>query len=234
LILEIKSVYQDRDEHEKQQADARTEQISQFGRIAERIDKSIQTGDQHFQETVHLASEQFDVTMGKTNALLRSAKQLSQTAARGLDAVTGGKSFPYFRATYFSDDPTHLGLTVELSNSKDVGEVKYEIAKLAPAKTVLQASSCRFDPVFEEVYPVGESGPIQPGLQGAFLPLKLTPSPERTTQYRMLTDAKNGRFVQCLDVRPSQCGQLWEHRSVVWLGNYVYVAEKWPECSKPQ
>jgi len=41
VLLEIRSIYRDRDVHDKEQADARAEQLRQFGEIAKGIDKTI-------------------------------------------------------------------------------------------------------------------------------------------------------------------------------------------------
>jgi len=68
LLLEIKSVYQDRNEHDTQQAEARTREENNFKEIASGIKASIAESDRNF-----------SATMGKTKEVLEN--------------ITGGTSF---------------------------------------------------------------------------------------------------------------------------------------------
>ena len=68
LLLEIHSIYEDRAEHEREQATARKEQLESFGKIAQGIDKTIENSDR-----------EFAATMGRTQAVLSN--------------ITGGNSF---------------------------------------------------------------------------------------------------------------------------------------------
>jgi hypothetical protein len=52
LLLEVKSVYQDRAEHDREQATARAEQLSEFGKIAKGIDTTIENSQRQFEVTV--------------------------------------------------------------------------------------------------------------------------------------------------------------------------------------
>jgi hypothetical protein len=52
VILEIKSIYQDRNEHDREQADARKEQLANFGTIANGINNSITASQTQFQATM--------------------------------------------------------------------------------------------------------------------------------------------------------------------------------------
>jgi hypothetical protein len=82
LLLEIKTVYQDRNEDDAEQAEARAEQLREFNKIAGGIDNTIAISNQHF-----------DGTMGNlTNLLAKEDKNLIQTM--------GGDGFPYFLPTY--------------------------------------------------------------------------------------------------------------------------------------
>lgn len=70
VLLEIKSIYQDRNKHDKEQADARVEQLKEFSGIADRMDKSLEKSQQ-----------QFDATMSRLN--------------QNIGTVTGANSFCY-------------------------------------------------------------------------------------------------------------------------------------------
>jgi len=68
LLLEIHSIYEDRSEHEREQADARKQQLDSFSKIAQGIDKTIENSDR-----------EFAATMRQTQAVLSN--------------ITGGDSF---------------------------------------------------------------------------------------------------------------------------------------------
>lgn len=80
LLLEIKSVYQDRNEHDREQAEARAEQLRQFGKIADG-NATIVSSDQHFAQT-----------MSRSDSIL----------SRVVDSIrtqTGGDSFAFISFT---------------------------------------------------------------------------------------------------------------------------------------
>lgn len=78
LLLEVKSVYQDRNEHDQQQFQARAEQLSQFAAIARNLDATIATSREHF-----------DATMNRMGGILsKQEKSLLQTM--------GGTGYPFF------------------------------------------------------------------------------------------------------------------------------------------
>jgi len=93
LLLEMKSIYQDRAEHDAEQILARTEQITKFNDIALRIDKS------NLENQLH-----FDATMEKTQGIVTGL-------AANMGAVTGGDSFCYFAMTANGQSPVlvHIG-----------------------------------------------------------------------------------------------------------------------------
>ncbi len=68
LLLELRSIYLDRAEHEQEQLQARNEQLASFSKVAQGIDKTIENSDR-----------EFAATMERTDSLLAN--------------VTGGGSF---------------------------------------------------------------------------------------------------------------------------------------------
>lgn len=106
LLLEIKSVYQDRNEHDNQQAEARRREENNFREIANGIEKNIADSDRNF-----------NATIGKTNEVLEN--------------ITGGKSFavvtpqvwsglvPIPLSIYNHGRQTLTGVTVTILNSRD-------------------------------------------------------------------------------------------------------------------
>jgi hypothetical protein len=81
LVLEIKSVYQDRNEHDQQQAEARERETESFESIAKGIEGAIQQSQQDFDATMRKS----DVIMGKVGDSIKNQ--------------TGGDSFAYITFT---------------------------------------------------------------------------------------------------------------------------------------
>jgi hypothetical protein len=52
VILEIKSIYQERNAHDKEQSDARSEQLSRFEQISDGLKNALQQSDQQFKATM--------------------------------------------------------------------------------------------------------------------------------------------------------------------------------------
>ncbi len=66
VILEIKSIYQDRNEHDREQAEARKEQLANFHTIANGINSSITA-----------SQSQFQVTMDRLQTAVKSSEEAS-------------------------------------------------------------------------------------------------------------------------------------------------------------
>lgn len=81
LMLEIKSVYQDRNEHDKQQAEARERETRSFEGIADGIKREIRQ-----------SHEQFEATMQKSDAIMAGV-------ADSVRFQNGGDSFAYITFT---------------------------------------------------------------------------------------------------------------------------------------
>jgi hypothetical protein len=86
LLLEIKSVYQDRNEHDQQQSEAREREAKSFETIALGITESIHRSDEHFQST-----------MQRSDALIANTARLVGLSEESIGNITGGNSFVYVR-----------------------------------------------------------------------------------------------------------------------------------------
>jgi hypothetical protein len=80
LLLEIKSVYQDRNEHDEEQAEARERETKNFQSIAKEIEGAIEQSQQHF-----------DATMKKSDKLISVTQE-------SLNNITGGRSYAFVAA----------------------------------------------------------------------------------------------------------------------------------------
>jgi len=86
LLLEIKSVYQDRKEHDAEQAAIRREESEHFERIAQGIENS----------NTH-REENFQATLKQSDALILAAVKIMGLSKDAIGSITGGDSFVYFR-----------------------------------------------------------------------------------------------------------------------------------------
>jgi hypothetical protein len=105
LLLEFKSIAQDRSEQNQEQATSRAELLANFQGIASRIEKS--------------------------NGANR--KQFTQTLRRvdaAINATTGGSGFIYFTATLFGGSPQELDFIAENPSPVPIYEVSAQIQDL--------------------------------------------------------------------------------------------------------
>ena len=79
LWLEVKSVYQDRDEHDIQQAATRSLEEENFKAIAMGVQESISQSDRNFSTTMQQQSQQFSQTMARANALGKSTSRIEHS-----------------------------------------------------------------------------------------------------------------------------------------------------------
>jgi hypothetical protein len=70
VLLELRSIYHDRDKHDEEQAKASAEQLEGFQKVGKDIERAIAESNRNF-----------NTTIGRTNAILEN--------------ITGGISFPY-------------------------------------------------------------------------------------------------------------------------------------------
>jgi hypothetical protein len=70
VLLEIKSIYQDRNEHDREQVKARNEQLTNFGTIANGINASIAA-----------SQAQFQTTMDRLQTAVKSSEEASRNTA---------------------------------------------------------------------------------------------------------------------------------------------------------
>lgn len=84
LLLEIKSVYQDRNEHDKEQAETRQRETNSFATIAEGIN-----------HTIEMSAQQFDATMKRSDSVIGLQRQSLNDLAGTVKTLTGDESYAY-------------------------------------------------------------------------------------------------------------------------------------------
>jgi hypothetical protein len=199
LGLELKSVYQDRREHDEQQAEARAEQIAQFDRIAKGIKQTIDTSERQFEETMARS----DKIMGRTNEVLAG--------------VTGGNSFAYVSPQNFSGDQfpgivwnngeqALVGLTLTIAHTSDPVQVW---------------GATFFKPIF-----IGTIGPHDHAPIPDFL---FQPRADQTGQdnYWIMLSAQNGTAQQSLYFRRNRLHpQQWAYSFQVVRQHFAEKPQK--------
>lgn len=207
-FLENRSINQERKTSESERAQTRQEENSQFQKIADGITGAIKQSQQ-----------QFEATTTENRILLQSTTQSAQLAEHSLEVLTGGKSYPQIVITFSSNHPP-IGLIAEINRTRNVGEFTYAVDQTD--------EKCPFSGNAKFLGISGRTGPI---LNMIRLPDTLNPSPTGVTHYQIRMEAKNGFFIQCLDVRPDMEAHGWNSKSTImlrqFLGGIGILVEKW-------
>jgi hypothetical protein len=181
LLLEIKSVYQDRNEHDEQQAEARQRENDSFQTIADGINRTIITSEQ-----------QFEATTADMKQLMHSASYIALTAKQSLDQITGNHQFCYLSSERLGNGqigflvmnsgplPLERCYVVIFDNPSSIPKTPEEREKL-------------FVPLVAR-----ELGPVLPGpnqMMGTAIVLPCC-------SYRISIFTRNDRFLETLTVNP--------------------------------
>lgn len=200
LGLELKTVYQDRREHDEEQAKARSEQIAQFNRIADGIKETIDESQRQFEATMARS----DKIMGRTNDVLAD--------------VTGGNSFAYISPQNFSGDQfpgivwnngeqALVGLTLTIAHTSDPVQIW---------------GAAFFKPIF-----IGTVGPHDHAPIPDFL---FQPRADQKTgqdNYWIMLSAQNGTAQQSLYFRRNRLHpQQWAYSFQVVKQHYAEKPQK--------
>jgi hypothetical protein len=94
--LELRTLYLDRNEHDREQAYAACERLERFGQIADKMDSAISTSQSQFNATMDKFSGDEQVRQQQFNATIEKSNKIVSGVQNNLDAVTGSNSFPEF------------------------------------------------------------------------------------------------------------------------------------------
>jgi hypothetical protein len=182
LLLEIKSVYQDRNEHDRQELEARQREEANFGQIAQGIQGSILQSQQ-----------QFEATMQRAQGLLDTTQSVSALTRKNLMNITGGDSFAFVRPQVEAAGKGPIGLVVWNRG----GEVLTGVT-VAFSRT----NDPNWGNEFFNRYPVGTIAPHD----GAMIPVTITPQlgDNGNDHYWLMISAQNGTVDETLDFRESK------------------------------
>lgn len=184
--LEIRTIYLDAAQHDREQALARCQQLESFQRIATGIDQSLEQSQKQF-----------------TATMVESAK-IFGTAKSNLDAVTGGNTFVEFDVApnMGQGNPPIYPMTVSINGKYPIRSMAAQIQKIELARD--EASINR---QFQSIHKLHISGDVLPGTH---------PLDERLSvgKYGIAIWAANGLSNEELELRLDDKGQLQQSYEV--------------------
>jgi len=92
--LEIRSLYLDRNEHDREQARAECEQLERFGRIADKLGTAISASQSAFHATMEQFSLEEAARQRTFNATMHKSNEIALGVKEDEEAITGSKSYP--------------------------------------------------------------------------------------------------------------------------------------------
>lgn len=185
LLLEMKSVYQDRNEHDEAERQSRERSEQNFSAIAngvqgaiDRLNTTIEEGRKHFDATMNLERE-------------------------GIDQITGGKSYIVVDAVPNPHRPEddELALSIAIcAKCVDSVSARIYMTKASPALTPYHEP-----PIFE--------GTIDSN--GQYAKEKIKPDTVGTTGYAIRVRARNRPTTEALEVRFNWKEREWESSWII-------------------
>jgi hypothetical protein len=182
LLLEIKSVYQDRDEHDRQHEEAEEREASHFETIANGVEDTIRSSQEHF-----------DATMAE-------AKRLNRLSQESLANITGGESYAYIAAGIGLRPPFQLSVWVK--GKHGVHNLSAEIQTMPKAGEVRDNASVERQIRSMHTLPLG-NGDFLPGITQ----IDETVMPGR---YSLTVISKNQWISEQIDIAQCSDGQWSE------------------------
>jgi hypothetical protein len=179
--LEIRTLYLDRDEHDRAEAHARCEQLHSFAEIGQGIRSAISQGQ-----------EQFNATMEKSNKIIGGVQM-------NMDAVTGGKTYPEFMVENDGKgNPATYPMILFIEGKNPLKNVWVQIQKDIDPKADAATS---FRQYLEWTHDLPVNGDLLPGWRSVNERLGLG-------KYAIDTSSTNGLCHEYLDLHLDDKGQL--------------------------
>ncbi|HEV2132988.1 MAG TPA: hypothetical protein VGR47_01870 [Terracidiphilus sp.] len=203
VLLEIRSLYLDRDQHDREQAQARCEQIERFGQIAAGIRQSVAQSE-----------KQYESTIGQVQGVLSTTQSVAKLAKENLESVTGARSFPY--VVPFTGIPPakfdvsrHFVLMIVNEGPDFLSGISVSLMRVM-AQTPHGETGAYSTP---NPILVGSLGPrtseTVPQLAIWKSDLQTTPN---SNHYVAYISAQNGSFHEDIYLRPAKAGGGWAYR----------------------
>jgi hypothetical protein len=219
VLLEIKSIYQDRSEHDAQQRQERQEQLDRFKEISDGLSAAINKSEDQFQKT-----------MDQTRTLIDSSTHIARMAKQSVDELTGGDSYAVVTPILYPlESRPEFRLTLYVRGRYPISDADIELTKLPDVEfgtrrqleELLQGKPTNTVPIFK--------GKVEP-TRAQFLPQTIVGSTTSVTEYIITVNARNGETVENLKVRWDESNSRWEYK--VEVGRLVPTKPPLPSQSK--
>jgi hypothetical protein len=239
LLLEIKSAYQDRAEHDEEQANARTEQLNQFSKIAEGI-----------KTTTTINQEHFDATMGSIKSLLETTNAAKKNTEPKAYVKLSAFSIRPSSLPMVSGHQLQFNVVVENGGSENATEIvsdaKVYLGKLGDLKAE-QALDREFEKWWERPvkHPHWARQVLSPGEKGFFTidAPSLTDEDLRQIKNNPITSPSSSAddpiqiqshvltfYIFARSVYSDHTGR-WVHDRCLWIQNPVHDLRVTRPCS---
>ena len=209
--LEIRTLYRERAEHDREQEFARCQQLRSFESIADSLKSAIT-----------ISQGQYQSTLKHVDGVLKTTEDVSRLAKKSLDNLTGGESFGYVIPNIGSTSDFHkatgagsfLGFGCLVNNDGDqpLSGVTVTVSRILmnPVNGASRSNPAMID--------AGSLSPLNIGTlpphSQVTLPTVITPQlgPDGIARYLIFVSAQNGTAAEDLFFRKSNDGQNWDYK----------------------
>jgi hypothetical protein len=200
LLIEVKSIDNDRAEHDRRQAELIKEEREHFGEIGRGIETAIQKSDEHF-----------TATMKKSDALVSASTRAVEMSSKSLGEITGGKSFAVVIPVLAT--PIHNGMEFPLSVSVQgrypLSDVWIQRVDIDPSVITRQQAEAFFEN--RDAWGPRSHIGVLPLRTGPILSLTISPKADKENVFLFTVDARNGATSEKLKVRKNPNTGIWEY-----------------------
>jgi hypothetical protein len=194
VLLEIRSIYLDRADHDQKESDARKVQLEGFETIGNGIKEAIDKSDRNF-----------STTMVKENAVLDTTKEIAEVSQRNLASISGKDSFPCIVPQSHAASSTAIPLFLWNKGKNNLTGVEVRI--LSDAEFLSEAQFLK---------PAIDLGTIPPTWGKPLtepIPIKL--GPDGTTSYQAEIWDQTGFYTEIMWFRRGKYLLPWAYK--YWL-----------------
>lgn len=206
--LEIATLYQERTENQKQQADVRSSERSAFQSIVDGLKTSISNNQLAFSQT------------------MKRMERLDALSRENVDEVTGGNGFATLEPSIYPVDKIGLSLTAIVHGKHIIRGVKYTLEEGVPHVRTDQEMNKSFNDVL-----AGRSHPVMIGDLTPklilLLGVVLHPSLTEASHYIINIYAMNGGVSEQLSVMYDSIRERWNYKMLVTRMGATVLRQDW-------
>ena len=207
VVLELRTLYLDRDEHDAQQALTMCREVDNFRNIAEKLSNSIAVAQDHYKSTID-----------HVDGVMKTTQSVATLARKNLNEITGSDSYAYVIPATIIPKPGHFsrpyslhdGFTMWIQNDGKyiLSQVTFAIGRVKKAGTAITDAGL-MDP-----HAIGTLAPSErTALPNYFM--RPQPREDGIDEYLIYVTAQNGSVIENLQFRISKDGSGWAYRLTV-------------------